>query len=261
MRSITVVYANGSRVDTNINGSDKSVLDYYLGEDRKGRFFSTGLRTDEHGEPEDVMALATEVIFHDGVRGVLDVRLTGYALQLNCVWSVRDRSKPEEPIIVETETVSGAGPITDMWAHLARQCTYEPEVQGTPEAVAALDAVLTGRPWPSETPRPGPYAPDVSKMDWSPRPVVDFSGGGPVNRREAVPTPFGADRAREVHEKAGTGFGPRSDIYPTLMTDGERAYVRAVWDMIPAGSSSWMTAWQLIRSGFQLPLAAAPKGK
>lgn len=60
------------------------------------------------------------------------------------------------------------------------------------------------------------------------------------------------ERARKVWDEAGelqrTGrrFGPNADIVPALLTDGERAAVKALWDTMP-GNTTWMDAFHRIR--------------
>ena len=60
-----------------------------------------------------------------------------------------------------------------------------------------------------------------------------------------TPTPFGVERAREIWAQRGSQHEVESK-----MTDGEKAYVKAVWDALP-GESCWMTAFFLILNGLE----------
>ena len=64
------------------------------------------------------------------------------------------------------------------------------------------------------------------------------------------PVPFGSTWAEDVYAAAreAAGCGPASDRIEELLTDGELAYVSAVWDCMP-GSSSWWDAFNAIRRG------------
>ena len=57
-----------------------------------------------------------------------------------------------------------------------------------------------------------------------------------------MPTPFDSVRANEIWAKRTTIF---TEV-DKFMTDGEIAFVRAVWDILP-GTSCWNDAFQLIR--------------
>lgn len=54
MRSIKVTFDNGDSLETNINGSNKEIYDYYI-----GRTFNLG-----NGE-KDLLVTATEIHFYD----------------------------------------------------------------------------------------------------------------------------------------------------------------------------------------------------
>jgi hypothetical protein len=71
-----------------------------------------------------------------------------------------------------------------------------------------------------------------------------FSGA----RVTAIPTPFGPDRAQQVRSLAKTSVGPIADAYEQYMTDGEMAYVAAVWGAMP-DHCAWNDAFCQIARG------------
>ncbi len=89
------------------------------------------------------------------------------------------------------------------------------------------------------------------EIDMTPRTVVDFENCQRIEHKNAVPTPFGSARARECWAAARklALYGDAASQLPNVMTLGERAYVLAVWDTIPSGSSCWMTAFWRIEKG------------
>lgn len=94
------------------------------------------------------------------------------------------------------------------------------------------------------------------KLNLDPRPfarMVKSPCGGkyPAKERPLVtPTPFDKERAEEIvtAAKAAAKHGPYSDQMDDQMTDGELAYIAAVWDCCP-GTASWMNAFGHVRSG------------
>lgn len=94
------------------------------------------------------------------------------------------------------------------------------------------------------------------RISLAPRPcprLVRYPDGVPLplaERPVVQPVPFGSERAEEVFVAARDkpGCGPFSDRIDKYLTDGELAYVSAVWDCMP-GSSSWWDAFNAIRRG------------
>ena len=73
-----------------------------------------------------------------------------------------------------------------------------------------------------------------------------------IKRSEAAtPERFTVERANEIfrlcREKATQG--PYSDQYKNVMTNGEYAFVLAVWDSNPNGNSSFDSTFHYIRNG------------
>jgi hypothetical protein len=66
------------------------------------------------------------------------------------------------------------------------------------------------------------------------------------------PTPFGADRALEIWENKGPAAA-------YVLTPGEDAYVKQVWDLL-GDESSWTTALMNIAHGGAIPAAMLQKG-
>jgi hypothetical protein len=66
-----------------------------------------------------------------------------------------------------------------------------------------------------------------------------------------TPTPFRKERAEEIlaecQKKAGCT--PWSDQLDKVMTDGEYAFVKSVWDFIPNGNSSFANAFFMVMKG------------
>ena len=95
----------------------------------------------------------------------------------------------------------------------------------------------------------------LEKLSLAPRPFsrpVKTPGGGWVqgDKRTVQPVAFGQERAEAVMAEARTlaRCGPVSDQVERLLTDGEAAYVRAVWDCM-GGGSCWWSAWCEILNG------------
>lgn len=61
---------------------------------------------------------------------------------------------------------------------------------------------------------------------------------GEKTQTQAEPTPFGPERAQEIHDASRSWFGPGPHQF---MTDGEIAYVHEVWDTLP-GHTCFMDA-------------------
>jgi hypothetical protein len=63
------------------------------------------------------------------------------------------------------------------------------------------------------------------------------------DRNKPAPTPFGVERAKEIWAARGMC----NDI-SRVVTPGEDAYVKLVWDTLD-GASCWMSAFYLILNG------------
>jgi hypothetical protein len=65
-----------------------------------------------------------------------------------------------------------------------------------------------------------------------------------------TPTPFRKERAREIFDECRKSHGPWSDQLDKVMTDGEYAFVKSVWDVIVDGERSFATAFfRILRGG------------
>ena len=70
---------------------------------------------------------------------------------------------------------------------------------------------------------------------------------GIAAKTSAVPTPFGPERAEAIFELARQKAPWAENLDPN-MTDGEIAYVKAVWDTLPGYTCFW-DAFNNIRLG------------
>ena len=95
------------------------------------------------------------------------------------------------------------------------------------------------------TTTPSTFAPRPELLDLSPRTVVRFDSGKRNDIEGVIPMPFDAARAEEIHAAAP---GYNDDVFQQ-MTDGEIAYVHALWDTIPDGRASFNTTLNAIRKG------------
>ena len=80
----------------------------------------------------------------------------------------------------------------------------------------------------------------------TPKVVTRWKNGIPT-RTQATPTPFGQVRAEEIFELARQKFCWANNL-DAHMTDGEIAYVKAIWDTLPGHTSFW-DAFNTIRLG------------
>jgi hypothetical protein len=80
----------------------------------------------------------------------------------------------------------------------------------------------------------------------TPKVVTRWKGGVPT-RTEAVPTPFNQERAEEIFQLARQK-APWAENLDNNMTDGEIAYVKALWDTMPGNTCFW-DAFNRIRLG------------
>ena len=101
------------------------------------------------------------------------------------------------------------------------------------------------------------FFPSRERIDLTPRLLHRMKrqpGGGKCPEPVGVvtPTPFSAERAREIIEIAQgmTLHGPWSDNLDDVLTDGEYAYVLRVWASIPSGASTFLSALYAIAEGF-----------
>lgn len=78
-----------------------------------------------------------------------------------------------------------------------------------------------------------------------PQTVVRFKNGVRIERRQVRPTPFDAKRAEEILEQALADLASPLD---EAMTDGEIAYVKHVWHLMP-GWTCFADAFHKIRRG------------
>ncbi len=88
----------------------------------------------------------------------------------------------------------------------------------------------------------------MNTIQLTPRTVTRWDNGAKTQAHNVTPTPFDGRRADEIWAKAkAVARGPVSDSMHKFMTDGEEAYVHAVWDAIPSGDSCYMDAFNMIR--------------
>jgi hypothetical protein len=98
-----------------------------------------------------------------------------------------------------------------------------------------------------KTTAPSTLDPRPDSLDLSPRTIVRWDTGRPEIFEDVSPTPFDSVRAEEIIDATrATGYcaSPWNS-----MTNGEIAYICALWDTIPDGRSCWMTAFNAIRRG------------
>lgn len=95
------------------------------------------------------------------------------------------------------------------------------------------------------------------RLNLQPRPFAKMvklpNGGGKVPAKErplVQPTQFGKERAQEIANECSerAQYGPWTDQMEDVMTDGEMAFVHAVWDCCP-GNYSFYSAFCLIWQG------------
>ena len=75
-----------------------------------------------------------------------------------------------------------------------------------------------------------------------PKKVVRFEQGQKQVVENVPPTPFNKERAQEILDNCHPMCG---DLY-RCMENGEIAYVLNIWDAIPSGNSSFVTAFNAI---------------
>jgi hypothetical protein len=98
---------------------------------------------------------------------------------------------------------------------------------------------------------PARVAPDLSLRN-----VVRWDQDGRrIDIRDVVPTPFGPERAEEILAQKG----PWPDFPEYAATDGEIAYILAVWEQLP-GTSNFSSAFNYILKGLVDPRGGLGKG-
>ena len=93
----------------------------------------------------------------------------------------------------------------------------------------------------------------ATPINLNPRTVVLWLTG-PNNRHQhdnVTPQPFGSERAEEIERQARqkATHGSWCDQIDKVITPEEKAFVMAVWDAIPSGSSTFMDAFYAIKNG------------
>lgn len=78
-----------------------------------------------------------------------------------------------------------------------------------------------------------------------PKKVVRFEQGDKQVIENVPPTPFNKKRAQEIMDNCH----PMCGDLQRHMKDGEIAYVLNIWDAIPSGNSSFVTAFNAIVYG------------
>jgi hypothetical protein len=84
----------------------------------------------------------------------------------------------------------------------------------------------------------------MQTINFSPRKIVRWDNGRTVHLN-ITPKPFGKERAEEIYASRS----PWQGCVTKQMTLEEEAYVMAVWDTIPSGSSCFMSAFFEILNG------------
>lgn len=83
-------------------------------------------------------------------------------------------------------------------------------------------------------------------INTTPRTVVRWRSGQRFQIDNVTPTPFDAKHAQEIWGRTQAAVGPRADELPRFMTDGEIAYVHAIWDTMPPSCRYIDAFWRIM---------------